>query len=75
MPTPGFIFGPGIGPAELIIVLVVVLIIFGPKRLPQLGKSLGETVRAIRKGADSEGGSDEEGPAAKKDQPSDDEEE
>lgn len=54
----------GIGPGELIIVLVIVLIIFGPKRLPQLGKSLGETVRAIRKGSEGEGESEEEeGPA------------
>jgi len=49
---------PGLGPMELIIILVIVLIIFGPKRLPQLGKSLGKTVRAIREG--SEGKGDEE---------------
>lgn len=74
MPIPGLLF-PGSGPWELIIILVVVLIIFGPKRLPQLGKSLGETVRAIRKGAEGEGGSEEEGPAAEKAKPVDDEEE
>lgn len=49
----------GIGPMELIIVLVIVLVLFGPKRLPQLGKSLGKTVKAIREGV--EGGEDKEG--------------
>ena len=40
------------GPMELGIILVVVLILFGPKRLPQLGKSLGKTMKAIREGVD-----------------------
>jgi len=42
----------GLGPTELIIILVIVLILFGPKRLPQLGKSLGKTMKAIREGAE-----------------------
>lgn len=40
----------GMGPLELIIILVVVLVIFGPKNLPKLGKSLGKTVKGIREG-------------------------
>jgi sec-independent protein translocase protein TatA len=39
---------------ELLLVLGVVLLLFGPKRLPQLGKSLGKTVKAIREGVDSD---------------------
>jgi sec-independent protein translocase protein TatA len=39
---------PNIGPMELIIVLVVVLVIFGPKRLPQLGRSLGGGMREFK---------------------------
>jgi sec-independent protein translocase protein TatA len=39
---------PNIGPLELIIVLVVVLVIFGPKRLPQLGRSLGGGMREFK---------------------------
>jgi sec-independent protein translocase protein TatA len=39
---------PNIGPLELIIVLVVVLLIFGPKRLPQLGRSLGSGMREFK---------------------------
>jgi sec-independent protein translocase protein TatA len=39
---------PGIGIPELIIVLVVVLLVFGPKRLPQLGKQLGGGMREFK---------------------------
>jgi sec-independent protein translocase protein TatA len=37
-----------IGPPELLIVLVIVLVIFGPKRLPGLGRSLGSGMREFR---------------------------
>jgi sec-independent protein translocase protein TatA len=37
-----------IGPMELIIVLVIVLLIFGPKRLPGLGKQLGSGMREFK---------------------------
>lgn len=43
---------PSVGPLELIIILVVVLLLFGPKNLPKLGKSLGATVKSIREGMD-----------------------
>ena len=39
---------PNIGPVELIIVLVIVLVIFGPKRLPGLGRSLGSGMREFK---------------------------
>jgi sec-independent protein translocase protein TatA len=38
----------GIGPLELAIVLVIVLVIFGPKRLPGLGKQLGSGMREFK---------------------------
>ena len=38
------------GPWELLIVLAVVLLIFGPKRLPSLGRSLGQSARSFRDG-------------------------
>jgi len=38
----------GIGPAELIFVLVIALIVFGPKRLPEIGRTLGKTMREFR---------------------------
>jgi sec-independent protein translocase protein TatA len=37
-----------IGPTELIIVLVIVLVIFGPKRLPGLGRSLGSGMKEFK---------------------------
>ena len=39
---------PNIGPLEIAIVLVVVLVIFGPKRLPELGKSMGNGIREFK---------------------------
>ncbi len=42
-----------IGPAEIIIVLIIALLVFGPKRLPQMGKSLGKGVREFRKAAET----------------------
>ncbi len=38
----------GIGPLELIVVLLIVLVIFGPKRLPGLGKQLGTGMREFK---------------------------
>ena len=40
-----------IGPAEIIVVLVIALLVFGPKRLPQMGRSLGRGVREFRNAA------------------------
>ncbi|MDZ4169995.1 MAG: twin-arginine translocase TatA/TatE family subunit [Coriobacteriia bacterium] len=54
-----------IGWQELVIVLVIVLILFGPKRLPQLGKTIGKTMRSIRDGVDGKfGDNDDEDEAA-----------
>jgi sec-independent protein translocase protein TatA len=41
---------PSVGPFELIIVLVVVLLLFGSTRLPKLAKSLGEASKEFKKG-------------------------
>src|SRR5918911_914253 len=38
----------GIGPLEIVIVLIIVLVIFGPKRLPDLGRSLGRGMREFK---------------------------
>ncbi len=39
---------PNIGPLELAIVLVIALIVFGPKRLPELGRSVGRGMREFK---------------------------
>ena len=53
---------PNIGPLELIIVLVIVLLIFGPKRLPGLGRSLGSGMKEFK---DSVTGKDKDEERAK----------
>jgi len=39
---------PNIGPMEILVVLIIALIVFGPKRLPELGKSLGKSIREFK---------------------------
>jgi len=39
-----------IGPWEIIIVVVIALVVFGPRRLPELGSSLGKAITGFRKG-------------------------
>jgi sec-independent protein translocase protein TatA len=51
---------PNIGPTELIIVLVIVLLIFGPKRLPGLGRQLGSGMREFKDSISGKGGRDDE---------------
>jgi sec-independent protein translocase protein TatA len=46
---------PSVGPLELVIILAIALIVFGPKRLPAAGRSLGEGIRELKetmRGAD-----------------------
>ena len=43
-----------LGPMELVVILVVVLLIFGPKNLPKLGKAFGSTVKNIREGMEGD---------------------
>ena len=40
----------GMGVPELLIILAVILLIFGPKNLPKLGASVGKTVKSLREG-------------------------
>jgi sec-independent protein translocase protein TatA len=51
---------PNIGPMELIVVLVIVLLIFGPKRLPGLGKQLGTGMREFKDSVSGKGGKDDD---------------
>ncbi len=40
----------GIGSEELILILVIVLVLFGGKKLPELSRSIGQSIRELRKG-------------------------
>jgi sec-independent protein translocase protein TatA len=51
---------PGIGIPELLIVLAVVLLVFGPKRLPQLGRQLGGGMREFKDSIQRKGGDDDD---------------
>ena len=42
----------GIGPGELLLILVLAFIIFGPRQLPEIGRTLGKTMRELRKVSD-----------------------
>ena len=39
---------PNVGPLEILLVLIVALVVFGPKRLPDLGHSLGKGIREFK---------------------------
>ena len=39
---------PNVGPLEIAVVLLIVLVVFGPKRLPELGKSMGKGIREFK---------------------------
>ena len=51
---------PNIGPLELAIVAIIALIIFGPKRLPELGRSLGDGMREFKSSISGEDRDDDE---------------
>ena len=64
-----------IGTNELLIILVVVLLIFGPKNLPKLGKMFGKTINGFKKGMEDEDAEQSEETVKKADKKDEDEEE
>jgi sec-independent protein translocase protein TatA len=52
---------PSIGPLELAVVLIIALVILGPKRLPDMGRSVGRGMREFKEAVT--GGNDEPAPA------------
>jgi sec-independent protein translocase protein TatA len=51
-----------IGPMELIVVLIIALVVLGPKKLPEVGKSLGKGMREFKDSISGMANDDEEEP-------------
>jgi sec-independent protein translocase protein TatA len=54
----------GLGSQELLVILVIVMVLFGAKRLPQLARSLGSSLKEFKKGLDSTQAEDRSASAA-----------
>jgi len=53
---------PNVGPLELAIVLIIALVVFGPKRLPELGKSVGRGIREFKGSISGDNDDDDDEP-------------
>jgi TatA/E family protein of Tat protein translocase len=42
----------GIGPAELILIFIIALLVFGPKKLPEIGRTVGKAMREFKKASE-----------------------
>ena len=60
----------GIGLQELLVILVIALVIFGPSKLPQIGSGLGKAIRDFKKGVSGDE-ADEAAKEGKKEDPKD----
>ncbi len=57
---------PNVGPLEIAVVLIIVLIIFGPKRLPELGQSMGRGIREFKSSLSGDSKEDKDSPEEKR---------
>lgn len=56
----------GIGVQELVLILLIILILFGSKKLPELSRSVGDAIRELRHGMSDSGDSKKESTDHKK---------
>jgi sec-independent protein translocase protein TatA len=56
---------PNVGPMELIVILAIALIVLGPKKLPEVGRSLGKGMREFKESLSGDSHEDDERPAIK----------
>lgn len=56
----------GIGVQELVIILIIALVVFGPSKLPQIGSGLGKAIRDFRKAVSGDNAGDVKDEDAKK---------
>jgi sec-independent protein translocase protein TatA len=57
---------PNIGPLELVVVLVIALLVLGPKKLPEVGRSVGRGMREFRNAISGAKDDEDEDPAARR---------
>jgi sec-independent protein translocase protein TatA len=51
---------PNIGPLEIVVILIIALVVFGPKRLPELGRSMGRGIREFKNSLTSDKDDDDD---------------
>jgi len=56
----------GLGMPEVVVILIIALVVFGPSKLPSLGKSIGEALQGFKKGLEEEPSHKVEGTEDKK---------
>jgi sec-independent protein translocase protein TatA len=56
---------PNVGPMELIIILAIALIVLGPKKLPEVGRSVGRGMREFKDSLSGDSKDEDERPAIK----------
>ncbi len=54
---------PNLGPLEIGLIVLVILLLFGATRLPKLGKSMGQSIRGFKSGLQEDAPDDDEKPA------------
>jgi sec-independent protein translocase protein TatA len=54
---------PNIGPLELVVILIIALLVLGPKRLPDAGRSIGKGLREFKNALTTSSDDDDERPA------------
>jgi sec-independent protein translocase protein TatA len=50
---------PNVGPLEIVVVLIIALVVFGPRKVPELGRSVGKGIREMRNSLSGIGDEDE----------------
>jgi sec-independent protein translocase protein TatA len=54
---------PNVGPMEIVVVLMIALVVFGPRKVPELGRSLGRGIRELKSSLSTDGEEEADEPA------------